>query len=71
MPNHIWSDGELGEQAKRVEASAPNRVFYEQGRYDCMKGYVIPPRYRDSIELLQWETGWSDELKGIPRPYDD
>lgn len=68
MPQRTWTDAEIGEQQQRVNNAAPNAVFYERGRLDCMKGEVIPPCDTTTIERQQWECGWADEYRGDPNP---
>ena len=64
-----WTDAEIGEQQRRVNRAAPNRLYYERGRLDCMLGKVVQPN-ASSTEKLQWEVGWRDEYQGNERPFD-
>jgi hypothetical protein len=68
MNMKTWSNAQIDEQQKLVNAAEPNRLYYERGRLDCMKGDIIPPP-ASSIEKLQWEEGWRHEHLGIERPF--
>ncbi len=63
-----WTDGEIGEQRQLLSRAAPNALYYERGRLDCMLGAVVPPTC-STTERIQWDSGWADEYRGVERPY--
>ena len=63
-----WTEEQISSQRQRVTAAAPNGIYYERGRLDCMLGNVVPIQ-GSSIEQLQWEEGWRHEHLDIPRPF--
>lgn len=63
MTKTKWTEAEIAEQQKIVNAAPNNALYYERGKLDCMLGNVICPP-ASTVEQLQWEQGWRDEYTG-------